>query len=217
MVPRGRFFTVLTIFVACAVLAWSCASSSSSASKDETAPKEAGGGAAAFLVVALVVVLAVVLMLPSGNAAPAQKVADTPLRDDVPPVRNTSIKVIINFNYSYTTKYDEDEVRSYDVDFVLKRLNENARLDGNSFSFPDGEQSNLTLDYTLGNVGQPGNSRYTGSVVMSGWGWGYITTFDNGQYPYSDADKLMTVLTDKVYSYIHTGWHDSRKDSNPIK
>jgi len=153
-------------------------------------------------------------MIPGGEAAPAEQVQVTPLKDDVPPVRNTAIKVVINVNFNYETKRPEDEARRAAVDRVLARLNEDANLDGNRFAFPDGEASNLTLDFTFGNEGQPGNDRFTGSVVMNGWGWGYIGTFNSGQYPYSDPDKLVNMLTDQVYGLIHTGWHDSRKDSN---
>jgi heme/copper-type cytochrome/quinol oxidase subunit 2 len=214
MIPRGRFFTVLTFFVAFSVLTWSCASSSGTASKDETAPKQNGSAAVAALAVVLVVVLAVVLLSPSGESTAEQKVQQTPLRDDVPPVRNIAIKFNLNFNFTYVTKEDEDVVRRHGVELVLARLNEDGVSDGNSFAFPNGEVTNLTLDYTLNNEGQPGNDRFSGSVVMNGWGWGYIHTFTSGQYPYSDAEKLITSLTDQVYSYLHTGWHDSRKDTN---
>lgn len=210
MIPRGKLFTVLVIILACAVFAWSCASSSGT--KDETAPKESGGTAAAIVLAALAVVLVVFLLMPDEESAPAQEVDETPLREDVPPVRNTSIKVNINVTFTYTTKMDEDEARRTAINLILARLNEQGSLDGNSFSFPDGEPSNLTFDYTFYNQGQPGNDRYTGSLVMSGWGWGYIHTFDSGQYPYSDAEKLINVLTDQAYNFLHTGWHDTRKE-----
>lgn len=210
MIAKGRFFTALTIILACAVLAWSCASSSGSASRDETAPKESGGTAAAILAVALVVVLVVVLLMPSGEAAPPQKVQERPLREAVSPIRNTAIKIIINVTFTYTTKGDEGDARRMTIESAMSRLNQDGQTDSNSFVFPDGEASNFTLNYTLNNVGQYGNDRFTGSVEMKGWGWGYINTFDSGEYPYSDFQKLIDALTDKVYSFIHTGWHDTQ-------
>jgi hypothetical protein len=210
MIPRGRFFTFLTVFVACAVLTWSCASSSSTASKDETAPKQNGATAAAVVVGVLAVVLLVVLLLPSGEPA-AREEPETPPRPDVQPIRNTAINVIINVTFTYHTKKDEDEARRSAIDVCLVRLNEDGRSDGNTFAFPNGEANNFTLNYTLNDEGQPGNDRYTGNVVMSGWGWGYIHTFDSGQYTYNDPEKLFSVLTDQVYGFIHSGWQETRK------
>jgi heme/copper-type cytochrome/quinol oxidase subunit 2 len=210
MIAKGRFFTALTIILACAVLAWSCASSSGSASKDETAPKEAGAGPFIALVAIVVVVLAVVLLIPSGNATPPQKVQERTLREAVSPIRNTAIKIVINVTFTYTTKGDEGDARRMTIERVVSRLNQDGQTDSNSFVFPDGEASNFTLNYTLNNVGQYGNDRFTGSVEMRGWGWGYINTFDSGEYPYSDFEKLIDALTDKAYSFIHTGWHDTQ-------
>lgn len=214
MIARGNFLTTITFLVAFAVLTWSC-SSSSSTTKDETAPKQSGGTAAAILAATLVVVLAVVLLSSGGEPAPEKKEPTTPLREDVPPVRNTSIKIIINVTFNYPTKGPGDEARRSFIDAALTRFNERGTSDGNTFSFPDGEATNLTLNYAINNEGQAGNDRFAGSVEMSGWGWGHIATFTSGQYPYSDWQKFLTTLTDQVYSYLHTGWHDSRKDQEP--
>ena len=212
MIPRGRLFTFLTVFVACAVLTWSCASSSNTASKDETASKQNGATVAAVVVGVLAVVLLVVLMLPSEETAVQQP--EAPPRPDVQGVRNTSINVIINITFTYHTKKDEDEARRSALELCLSRLNDDGRSDGNSFAFPNGEANNLTLNYTLNDEGQPGNDRYTGNVVMSGWGWGYIHTFDSGEYTYNDPEKLFNSLTDQVYGFIHTGWHETRKQQD---
>lgn len=137
-----------------------------------------------------------------------QESAPAPMKEDVPPIRNCAIKVIITSNLTYKAENEPGARRSL-PDQVLSRLATLGAPDGNTFSIASGEAPNFTLDFTVHN---DGNDRFTGSVRMSGWGWGYINTLHSGQYSFSNAPDMIDVLTDKLYVFIHTGWVDERKN-----
>lgn len=131
----------------------------------------------------------------------------TPCNPSVPPIRNVAILSVINVNYSYTPK-DLEGGRSWHRGDVLDELNTLGRPDGNSFAEPNGQQPNFHITYTISNDGQ---DHYTGSVELSGWGQGHVTTINKYQYPYASSAKLVQDLTDEMYQFIHLGWHDARQ------
>jgi hypothetical protein len=133
--------------------------------------------------------------------------APEPMKDDVPPIRNCAIKVIITSNLTYSAK-DEASARGSLPEQVLARLTTLGASDGNTFRIASGEATNFTLHYTVSN---DGNDRFTGSITVNGWGWGYITTIYNGEYSFSNAPQMIDAMTDKFYPFIHEGWRDSRK------
>lgn len=141
------------------------------------------------------------------NDAPVQQAA--PMSEDVPPLRNIAFKLLITSNLTYTAK-DETLARENLPGLVVDRLNIDGSADGNSFSIANGEAQNFTLEYTIQN---DGNNRFSGNVRMSGWGQGYISTLYSGEYTFSNGVDLINSLSDKAYAYIHTGWHDARKDA----
>jgi hypothetical protein len=113
---------------------------------------------------------------------------------------------VINYNYAYNAK-DPVGGRAWHKEDVLDYLNQLGRADGNSFAESNGQPVNFYITYTLNNDGQ---DHFTGSVDLSGWGQGHITTQYLGQYPYASTVKLTSDLTDKAYAFIKGGWHDSR-------
>ncbi len=138
-----------------------------------------------------------------GNSGLAQK----PILPDVAPIRNTHIKIIVT---GTSFHHSGGAVSAADGGWVCKRLNELGGADGNTFELVNGGEHNFALVYSLKDLGGEGAS---GSVELSGWGWGYITT----QYSGEDWDRnsgLIVALTDKAYAFIHNGWHDVRSKGN---
>ncbi len=152
------------------------------------------------------------LMLLAGCVAPQphnnyrRHQAPTPCGPVVAPIRYNRLIVVVNYNYAYNAK-DPVAGRTWHKGDIIDYLNQLGRADGNTFAEPNGQPVNFYLTYTLSNDGQ---EHFTGSVSLSGWGQGNITTLYSGQYPYSDTAKLTSDLTDKAYAFIHGGWHDSR-------
>jgi hypothetical protein len=134
--------------------------------------------------------------------------APAPMKEDVPPIRNCAIKMIITSNLTYKP-VDEQGVRRGVPELVLARLATLGAPQGNTFSIASGEAPNFTLEYTVHN---DGNDRFTGSVQFSGWGWGYINTLHSGEYSFSNAPEMIDALTDKFYVFIDRGWRDDRKN-----
>ena len=135
-----------------------------------------------------------------------RKQAPAPCTPVIAPIRNSHLIVVINYNYAYNAK-DPVGGRAWHKEDVLDYLNQLGRADGNSFAESNGQPVNFYITYTLNNDGQ---EHFTGSVDLSGWGQGHITTQYLGQYPYASTAKLTSDLTDKVYAFIKGGWHDSR-------
>ncbi len=140
------------------------------------------------------------------GCATQPRVRPTPCSEPVPPIRNTAIMATINVNYSYTPK-DVEGGRTWHRTDVLNELNTLGRGSGNTFAEPNGVPSNFHFTYTISNDGQ---DHFTGSVELSGWGQGHITTINKYQYPYASSAKLVQDLTDEAYEYIRDGWHDAR-------
>jgi hypothetical protein len=130
----------------------------------------------------------------------------TPCRADVGPIRNNALIIVINYNFAYTAR-DPGEARAGAKVDILDELNDLGMADGNTFAESNGQPVNFYFNYTIYNDGQ---DHYTGSVEVDGWGWGRITTIYSGQYPYASPFALVRDLTGKAYSWINTGWHDSR-------
>lgn len=151
--------------------------------------------------------LAAVLACSDGGSTVRETPREDPIRQDVPAVRNTHLKIIVTSNLTYSAK-DESGARGTLPELVLQRLNEKGRADGNTFSIASGEQQNLTLHYTINN---DGNNRFTGSVNIGAW-YGYNWTEYSGQYSYADGWQMVEALTDKVSNWLHTGWVDPRKN-----
>lgn len=130
-----------------------------------------------------------------------------PCNPHIYPIRNAAIIVAVSINATYNAK-DINGGRSYTEPDVVNRLNEDSRgnFDGNVFSQQNGNQQNLTFNYTINN---DNSGHFTGSLNMSGWGVGFIHTFSTS-YPYSDPTLMFRDLTDQAYSFVHGGWKDSR-------
>jgi hypothetical protein len=146
---------------------------------------------------------------PRRNYSRRRQQAPAPCNQHVYPIRNAAIVVGVTINATYTAK-DINGARSYTEPDVINRLNENSRNngDGNSFSQQNGNQKNLTFNYTINNDSY---GHYTGSLDMSGWGVGQIHTFSTSN-PYSDPTQMFRDLTDQAYSFIHGGWKDTRPE-----
>lgn len=154
-----------------------------------------------------------VLLCAAGCVPPSyqSRTVQSPCQAQVPPIRYASIKVTLNFNYTYTPR-DASEGRDALRDAALRELNSDGTQDGNTFAEPNGQETNFTLNYSLSNDGQ---DHYTGSVAFGGWGWGDISSRGRYQYTYSDPLKLTSDLTDDFYTFIHGGWHDDRPQCAP--
>ncbi len=150
----------------------------------------------------------VVLLAAAACVPPARynRQAPTPCTQPVAPIRNVAMLAVINVTYTYTPK-DAEGGRSGHRDDVLSELNRLGRDDGNSFTEPNGQQPNFYFNFSISNDGQ---DHFTGSLELSGWGQGHISTFNRYQYPYADSDRLFADLTDDAYAFVHLGWHDSR-------
>lgn len=163
-----------------------------------------------FVVVAVVVVVFIILLIAlSGSSAPAEEPPPPPppIKDDVPPIRNQNIRILVTTTFTYTPRdatLGRDDIQNICVDV----LNEEGQADGNTFKVASGEAHNFNFDFTIHCDEQ---NRFTGSVNLSGWGWGHIQTFSHGEYSYSNGYELIEDLTAKAYNYIHTGWRDARK------
>jgi hypothetical protein len=129
-----------------------------------------------------------------------------PCSTPVAPIRYNHLIVVINYNYAYNAK-DAAAGREWHKGDIINHLNDLGKGDSNTFSESNGQAVNFYITYTLNNDGQ---DHFTGSVKLDGWGQGYITTLYSGQYPYASSAALTSDLTDKMYSYVHGGWHDSR-------
>ncbi|HEU4414053.1 MAG TPA: hypothetical protein VFT65_04670 [Candidatus Angelobacter sp.] len=142
---------------------------------------------------------------PPPRRSTVRRTAPEPCRAPVQAIRYTSVNVLINSNYTYNPK-DASGGRVALKTVILDRLNQAARPDGNSFNEPNGQPTNVVLNFSLNNDGQ---DHFTGSMVLTGWGWPLITT-QSTQYTYSDPIQLTNDLTDKVYGFFRNGWHESR-------
>ncbi len=144
-------------------------------------------------------------LTPPGYYRP-QPAPPAPCLKPVGPISYKALWVQINVNYTYTPKHGE-EGRTIIRKDILAELNDQGRADGNSFTEPNGQEPNFYFTYSISNDGQ---DHYTGSLQFSGWGEGNIKQFAKYQYPYTSPDQLVKDLTDEAYSFIHTGWRDSR-------
>ncbi|MFH0989393.1 MAG: hypothetical protein V1799_05180 [bacterium] len=205
MILPHKLFALLVYLLILSLFVWSF---SFSQVRDETAPKESGSPLV-FVGVLLAVLLVVVLIMPGDSPDQDQKVQDIPAKADVPPIRNMQLKVDFKMEFTYTPK-QEDSVRVLSIPYLLERLNSIGQSDGNSFTIPDGEATNFILTYTINQVGQIGNDRYTGSMTLSGWGWGTICTISSGEYPFTNPFHMLNKLTDQAYSWIHNGWRETQ-------
>lgn len=143
---------------------------------------------------------------PRSHARRRQAPAPAPCTATVAPLRYHNLIVVINYNYSYNAK-DPGTARVWHKSDIISHLNDLGRGDGNTFAESNGQPVNFYITYTLNNDGQ---DHFTGSVELSGWGQGHITNAYLGQYPYASTAQLTSDLTDKIYTFIHEGWHDSR-------
>jgi len=134
-----------------------------------------------------------------------------PCKPNVPPITGVSVIVMMTFNFAYTPK-DASGGRDALHGLAMAQLNSLGAPDRNTFVDQNGTQTNFTLNFSLSNDGQ---DHYTGSVALSGWGWGSIHTFSRYQFPYNDPIKLTSDLTSDVYTFIHGGWHDIRPQCAP--
>lgn len=134
--------------------------------------------------------------------------APAPCSKPVAAIRNNALLAVINVSYTYTPK-DEEGARTSDRETALDELNAQGRPDGNTFTEPNGQVPNFYFNFSISNDGQ---DHFTGTVELTGWGQGHISTFYRTQYPYASPDKLVQDLTDDAYAFIHTGWHDSRPE-----
>jgi hypothetical protein len=132
--------------------------------------------------------------------------APAPCSAVVPPLTSHNLIVVVNYDYSYTAN-DPGAARQWHKGDIIEHLNGLGRGDSNTFAESNGQPVNFYITYTLNNDGQ---DHFTGSVALSGWGQGHITTVSLGQYPYASTAQLTSDLTDKVYAFVHGGWHDSR-------
>jgi len=154
--------------------------------------------------VALLLLTGCVASQPRYNSR--RKQAPAPCTPVIAPIHNSNLIVVINYNYSYSAR-DPGAARAWHKSDIIDHLNSLGRADGNTFAESNGQQVNFYLTYTLNNDGQ---DHFTGSIDLSGWGQGHVTTQYLGQYPYASTAQLTSDLTDKAYAFIHGGWHDSR-------
>ena len=153
-----------------------------------------------------IVLLITVACVPPPRHSRRYPQAPAPCTPAVAPIHDVSgIVVVVNVNASYTPK-DLPSARTYTQGDVLAYLNELGVGDRNTFVSQNGNQANFHYTYTINNDGQ---EHYTWSLEMSGWGAGYIHTF-NTAYSYTDAGQMFRDLTAQSYAFIHGGWHDAR-------
>jgi hypothetical protein len=157
------------------------------------------------LVVALIAILSLSACIPPNfNTAPP---APAPCQSPVAAIRNTSnIVVATSFSYSYTPT-GGNLAYTEPPKVAIYQLNEDGKADGNTFVLPNGQPTNFTFAFTVDNPVY--NSSWTGSLTMSGWGFGFIHTFTTAN-PYSSPTQMIQDLTDQAYVFIHSGWHDAR-------
>lgn len=129
-----------------------------------------------------------------------------PCSASVDPVRNIEVKSAISITFGYTPK-DESEGRQAMKRIILDKLNELGVPDGNSYREIEGEVPNMYFNFMFYNDGQ---DRFTGTLELSGWGQGHITTISKTQYPYATPSRLAYDLLESAYVYFHEGWHDPR-------
>ncbi|MBZ5528711.1 MAG: hypothetical protein LAN71_12515 [Acidobacteriia bacterium] len=112
---------------------------------------------------------------------------------------------MLTYNYTYSAKDPDPAWHKSDI---VDRLNTLGRSDGNTFAEANGQAVNFHITYNLNN---DGNDHFTGSVNLSGWGQGNVTTITRGYpNPYASSSVLTRDLTDAMYEFIHGGWHDPR-------
>ncbi len=127
-----------------------------------------------------------------------------PCSTPVAPIRNTQIVLVLVFKYTYQP--DKDNTL-WHRQIIMNRLNELGRPDGNSFVEANGQAINFHLYVNQSTTLD--RYHFDGNAALYGWGQGYITT----QYinaAYTDPGQLSRDLADKIYTFIHEGWHDSR-------
>ncbi len=148
------------------------------------------------------------MLLALLSGAPAQ-----PCKPYVPPIRSSTISIVVRVNGSagpYTDAVYENLVRAQ-----LGALSLEAR-DDNTFVLADvahGQAVNLYFTYT---VRSDSNDSATGSLELAGWGQGLIANFSRNRW-YENGLTLLTDLAEDAYSWIHTGWHDSRPACAPAE
>ena len=167
---------------------------------------------AAVIISGLALAVASILALESslGCATPAPRApAPAPILPTIAALRNTTLQLVVTYNLTYTPR-NWTGVQDEFVPMVLNQLSADSTTngDGNSFVIANGVAPNLTLTYTIYN----NNERYSGNVQFTAWqGWNW--NINSGEYTYSNGPDLVRALTDKVYNYLHTGWHDPRGGS----
>jgi hypothetical protein len=157
------------------------------------------------VLLSLVLLSNVACVMPPPSHARYQHQAPEPCKPHVQPINYQTIVTSISVNYTYTPK-DATAARPWHQGDVLEYLNGLGKANGDTFVAQNGQALNFTFVYTINNDGQ---DHFTGSLQFSGWGWGYINTF-NTQYAYSDTSQMTRDLTDQAFSFIKGGWHDTR-------
>jgi hypothetical protein len=127
-----------------------------------------------------------------------------PCGPTVAAISNRALYVSIPVSFNYNPK-DRPSGTNWVRDIVLNRLNADGKANGNSFFLQNGADLNFTFTYNYNNS----NEIFTGGMQFSGWGQGNIKYFStSGQY--NDPAQMATDLADQAYSFIATGWHDTR-------
>lgn len=160
----------------------------------------------AFTLSAVLLVSGCAPMVQQQHHSSRRPAAPAPCSTPIAPIRNVSpIVVVLTYTYAYTAK---DPNPAWHKSDIIDRLNELGRSDGNTFVEANGQSVNFHITFTLQN---DGNDHFTGSVDLSGWGQGHITTISKGYpNPYASSSVLTSDLTDAAYAFVHGGWHDSR-------
>src|SRR5258708_26683542 len=90
---------------------------------------------------------------------------------------------------------------------VVNERNTVGSTDGNSFTEPNGQQTNFIFNFSISNDGQ---DHFTGGLELRGWGQGLIHNFGPYQYTYASPEKLVRDITDEACGFILRGCHDTR-------
>ena len=152
------------------------------------------------------------LLLPLfafAGCAPMRPAPAPRCRPGVGPISGERLSVSIPVNFNYTPK-DQSESALALRRLALDHLNTLGLSQSNTFELQNGSTLNFEYAFTINN----NNETFTGTLVLHGWGWGYLHTYYTSGV-YNDPDKMITDLLDQAYEYIKLGWHDTTANCVP--
>src|SRR5258708_36096293 len=111
-------------------------------------------------------ILVSALLVLAACTPPRRRAYAEPCSATIDPIRNQALLLTISVSYTYRPE-DEASARTDHRGEVLNELNTLGSPDGNSFTAPNGQQTNFIFNFSISNDGQ---DDFTGGLEHLGRG-----------------------------------------------